>query len=82
VIAPVLALLQEEPAGSGMAPLVGGLIVGVGVIDLALAFYFGFVHRMPRASEQARKILPLALAAGGLLMCGFGAAVLAGAIPI
>lgn len=82
MIAPVLALLQDEPAGSGMGPLVGGLIIGVGVLDLGLAFYFGFVHRLPKASEQARKVLPLALAAGGLLLCAFGAAVLAGVIPI
>ena len=82
MIEPVLALIQDEAAGSGVGLLAGGLIIGVGVIDLLLAFYLGFVHRMPKATEQARRVLPMALGLAGLVMCGFGAAVLAGVIPI
>ena len=82
MIEPVLALLQEEAAGSDAAPLVGGLILAVGATDLVIAFYLGFVKRPPNASEKARRVLPMALAAAGLFMCVLGAVVLTGVVPI
>ena len=82
MIAPVVALLQGDPAESGVAPLVGGLLLGVGVIDLGIAFYLAFVRKLPNASEKARSVLPMALAASGVFMCVFGAVVLAGVVRI
>ena len=81
MIAPILAVLQEEAAGSGSAPLVGGLILGMGAIELGIAAYLGFVHRMPKATEQARKVLPLALMIAGLVTCVIGANILAVVVP-
>jgi hypothetical protein len=79
---PVLASLQEEGGIGGPALLVGGIVVGTGVIDLLLAFFLGFVRPPANADARTRRILVLAIAAGGLLLCGLGAAILAGLIPV
>ena len=82
MIGPVLAALQDEGGIGGIPMLVGGIVIGTGVIDLLLAFFLGFVRPPANADARTRRILVLALAGGGLLFCGVGAAILAGVIPI
>jgi hypothetical protein len=65
------------PEGEGSA-LVGWLLVGTGLLDLGLAVFFGFVR--PLAHQPGRRVFPLALALGALVLMGVGAAYLRGAL--
>jgi hypothetical protein len=65
------------PEEGGNAPLVGWLLVGFGILDLFLAAFF-LVR--PPAAAKGRKLFPVALALGALVLLGLGAAFLGGVI--
>jgi hypothetical protein len=56
--------------------ITGWCLVGTGLLDLLLAFFFVFVKPLP--DERQRRIFPAALGLGAVLMLGLGGALLAG----